>query len=207
MAAGSRGLINSGFDPLGKTLAAVCYFIRRHHFLFFILFYFILFYFIYLFIYLFLFYFILFYFIILFYFNFTLLYFTLLYFILLFYFLSSTEDIFFPLLLERQGLDKREEKERERERERERNTYVREKHWLVAFCTRPTRDWTCNLGMCSDSKSNLQPFGLQDNAQPTGSHWPGRFLFVFVMLVPINAQCLDQLGLQNYTILSFCFHL
>lgn len=30
---------------------------------------------------------------------------------------------------------------------------------------------------------------------------------LFLILVAINAQCLDQLGLQNDATLPFCFHL
>ena len=45
-----------------------------------------------------------------------------------------------------------------KENEREGNINVSEKHRLVASCTHP------NWG------PNLQPFGLQDNAQPTDAH-------------------------------------
>ena len=62
-----------------------------------------------------------------------------------------------------------------RERGRKRNIEMTEKHRLAASCTYPdsgsyvfglgvtcthaqTGDLTCNLGMCSDQESNLQPF-------------------------------------------------
>ena len=51
-------------------------------------------------------------------------------------------------------------------RERERNMDVREIHRLAASGMHP--DWGPNLqpGCVPDQESKLQPFGLQDNAQP-----------------------------------------
>ena len=44
---------------------------------------------------------------------------------------------------------------------------------VVASCAPPTGDLAHNPGMCPDWELNLQPFGPQDDAQPTKSHWPG----------------------------------
>ena len=55
-------------------------------------------------------------------------------------------------------------KERGREGQRDRNIDVRGKHPVVAFCTRPTGDQTCNLDMCRDWESNPRSFGLQMDA-------------------------------------------
>ena len=57
------------------------------------------------------------------------------------------------------------------ERERERG-----KHQFSPACS-PTRDLTCNLGMCPDQESNLQPFGIWDNAPTNWATWPGQKLF------------------------------
>ena len=37
----------------------------------------------------------------------------------------------------------------------------------------PMRDQTCNLGVCYDWESNLRPFSLWDDTQPTEPHRPG----------------------------------
>ena len=68
--------------------------------------------------------------------------------------LSSPEDIFFSLLIERE--------------EGKWGWAEREKHQLVAFSDAPwvralTEDQTCQLGMCSDSESNPQPCGLEED--------------------------------------------
>ena len=65
------------------------------------------------------------------------------------FFLSSLGNIFFIAF---------------RVRRRERNTDGREKHQSVASCAFPTGYRTCNLGTCPDLGSNLQPFGLWDDA-------------------------------------------
>ena len=52
---------------------------------------------------------------------------------------------------------------RERENEREIN-------WLPPICTL-TKDRTRNLGMCSDWGSNLQTFGVQDDAPTNQATW------------------------------------
>ena len=39
---------------------------------------------------------------------------------------------------------------------------MREKYWLPPVRA-PAGDRTCNLGMCPDWESNLQPFGAQDD--------------------------------------------
>ena len=60
---------------------------------------------------------------------------------------------------------------RERERTGEREG---EKHQcVVASLEPPTRDLTCNPGMCPDWESNQQPFGLQAGTQSTELHQPG----------------------------------
>ena len=58
------------------------------------------------------------------------------------------------------------ERGKAREREGERNID------RLPLVYAPTRDHTCNLGMCPDWESNLRSFGLQGNAQPTEPHWP-----------------------------------
>ena len=42
----------------------------------------------------------------------------------------------------------------------------------------PTKDWTCNLGMCPEQKSNPQPFGVWDGA-PTNWTTGQDFLLYF----------------------------
>ena len=37
-----------------------------------------------------------------------------------------------------------------------------------------TRDQTRNPGMCPDRESNLRPFALQDDTQPTVPQWSGQ---------------------------------
>ena len=65
-------------------------------------------------------------------------------------------------------------RERERrEKVRERNIEMRGKHWSVASSMSPTADLACNPDMCSDWKSNQQPFGPQASAQSTELHQPG----------------------------------
>ena len=51
----------------------------------------------------------------------------------------------------------------------------------LPFIHTPTRDQTCNPGMCPDWESNQQPFALQDNAQPTEPHRPGH-ISVFTLV-------------------------
>ena len=50
-------------------------------------------------------------------------------------------------------------RERGKGRSRERQTDIDQ---LLPICA-PTRDQTCNLGMCPDQESNPQPLGAQDN--------------------------------------------
>ena len=57
-------------------------------------------------------------------------------------------------------------------------------NWLPLVCTL-TGNWTHNLDMCLDWESNLQPFGLQDDA-PTNWAIPAReFLLLFVCFLKI----------------------
>ena len=77
------------------------------------------------------------------------------------FFSSSPKDSFSLLL--------------ERGREREKHRCERE---ALSACLphlpRPgIRDQTCNLGMCLDQESNLQPFGSRTKFQSTEPHWPG----------------------------------
>ena len=60
-----------------------------------------------------------------------------------------------------------------REKEREKDIDVWEKHGLVAFHMPPTGDLAHNPDMCPDLESNLQPFSLQDNIQPTKPYQSG----------------------------------
>ena len=69
-------------------------------------------------------------------------------------FLSSSKDIFFSLLLER-----------------ERETSVG-----CLLVQVPTRDRTCSLGMCPDGESKLQPFDLWDHAPTNRARRPGLHL-------------------------------
>ena len=83
------------------------------------------------------------------------------------FFKSSSEDIFFSLLLGG-------------EEGRERNIDVREKYWLVPSRTGSDQrlytprlgNQTHNLGMCIDQKSNVQPVSYKTMLQPTEPHWP-----------------------------------
>ena len=53
-----------------------------------------------------------------------------------------------------------------------------EKHQcVVASCTPPTGDLTCNPGLCPDWESNWQPFGSQAHAQSTELHQPGPIFY------------------------------
>ena len=50
---------------------------------------------------------------------------------------------------------------------------MREKHQLVASRTHPDRGPNLQPRPVPNWESNSQPFGLQDDAQPTEPHWPG----------------------------------
>ena len=56
-----------------------------------------------------------------------------------------------------------------RERERERNISVREKHRSVPPIQAPTKDQTCNPGVCPDWESKPQPFGAWNDAPANGA--------------------------------------
>ena len=63
----------------------------------------------------------------------------------------------------------------ERGEGRERNISVRETLGLVASCSHPKRGPNpATSVMCPDLEMNLLPFGLQDDAQQTEPHCPGR---------------------------------
>ena len=53
-------------------------------------------------------------------------------------------------------------------------------NWLPLAHT-PTRDWTGNPNMCPDWELNQWPFGLQDDGQPTETHWPHLEFFVLIL--------------------------
>ena len=58
-----------------------------------------------------------------------------------------------------------------RERERERETSMRERSIdLLSSVYAWTKDQTCNIGICPDRESNLQPFGYGMMLQPTEPH-------------------------------------
>ena len=63
--------------------------------------------------------------------------------------------------------------ERGREGERE----VEKCQCMVPSHTPPTRDLTCNSGMCPDWELNPWPFGIQAGAQSTEPHHPGQEVF------------------------------
>ena len=56
---------------------------------------------------------------------------------------------------------------------RERNINVIEKWWLVASRWCPTRDQTCNPGMCTEWELIPWSFTLQHDARPTEPHQSG----------------------------------
>ena len=60
---------------------------------------------------------------------------------------SSPEDIFLLILKREDGREKHP---------------VRENHRLVLFCRCP--NWAQDLGMCPDLESNMQLFGVQEDA-------------------------------------------
>ena len=80
-----------------------------------------------------------------------------------------------------------------REKERERNIDRPEKHRSVASCMPPTRDLTCNPGMCPNWKLNQGPFALWEEAQSTELHWSELFflnyyLFFFKILFIVRER-------------------
>ena len=60
-----------------------------------------------------------------------------------------------------------------RERGGKRNIHVREEHQLPLSTKRPSLRQTCSPVMCPDGESNLPPFPLWDDAQPTEPHLSG----------------------------------
>ena len=60
-----------------------------------------------------------------------------------------------------------------REEGRERRTDVREKYRSLPPIHAQTRDWTCNLGMCSDWELSPQPIGVWDDATTNWTIRPG----------------------------------
>ena len=69
-------------------------------------------------------------------------------------------------------------------RKRGRQTLMRERNLsLLPLACSLTRDQTHDPGMCPDQQSNLRPFALWDNAQPTKPHRSGLGMF---------SQCVDS---------------
>ena len=64
-----------------------------------------------------------------------------------------------------------------RQRGREGERKGKKRQCVVASCAPPNGDLAHNPGMCSDWKSNQQPFALQASAQSTKPHQPGLFPF------------------------------
>ena len=118
--------------------------------------------------------------------------------------------------------------ERERERETETSVWERNIHGLPPVHA-PTGDRTCNLDICPDWESKLQPFGVWDNS-PKNWAWPRLakfiikcillffdtivnqivFLILGSLLVYWNAAeflmfSLDPITLLNSCIISNCF--
>ena len=90
-------------------------------------------------------------------------------------------------------------REGKRTREKERNI-----DWLPLV--RPDQYWTCNLGMCPDQASNLQPFGLQDDV-PTKWATPERlqyhiFNYIFhfskLFMLPVLKRQTHDVEKWNY---------
>ena len=73
--------------------------------------------------------------------------------------------------------------DRERGKEREKNWCEREA-FIGCLLYAPrlgivhalTGNQTCNLGICPDQESNLQPFSFMRTFQPTESHQPGQYM-------------------------------
>ena len=63
-----------------------------------------------------------------------------------------------------------------RQRGREEERQGGKHQCVVASPMPPTRDLSCNPGMCPDWESNQRPFGLQGGAQTTEPHQPGLML-------------------------------
>ena len=94
-------------------------------------------------------------------------------------FLSSPEDIF-SLLLERE----------------EEGGGEREKYQPATPICAQTRDRTHNLGMCPDWDSNLQPFGLQDDA-PTNKATPARAEDLKTLIIFTPLLCFHCLNVES----------
>ena len=50
------------------------------------------------------------------------------------------------------------------------------------YSTGPTRDGTCNRGMCSDQESKRHPFGAQNGTPANWATWPGQIFTFFSLL-------------------------
>ena len=62
------------------------------------------------------------------------------------------------------------EREKGRGKAREKDINVREKHQLFTFCAHLNWGPNLHLGTCPEWESNLHPFSLWDDAQPTEPH-------------------------------------
>ena len=81
-------------------------------------------------------------------------------------------------------------RERWREREREGETRHCERETLIG-CLSQASQWQLayNPGLCSDWKSNLRPFALQNNPQATELHWSWHIIFIFVNVKAYDLLC------------------
>ena len=95
--------------------------------------------------------------------------------------------------LERGREEEREGEEGGREREKEREKQLCEKETSIRYLDglplvhTPTRDQTHSLGMCPDWESNLQPFGLQDDAPTNWATLAKPAMFTFKKTVHADA--------------------
>ena len=85
--------------------------------------------------------------------------------------LILTQGYMFSVLRESERWGREEGREGERERE----TPRREKHWSVSSRLHPDWGSNCNIGMCPDQGSNLQPFWCMRQCSNQLSH-PARAL-------------------------------
>ena len=56
----------------------------------------------------------------------------------------------------------------------------------------PTRDGTCNLGMCPDQESNPKPFGIWDNAPTNWTTQPGPMVGSLISVLRFSLLIVNQ---------------
>ena len=93
-------------------------------------------------------------------------------------------------------------KERGREGEREGKTNVQGKDRSVALHTPPHGDLASNPGMCPDQESNLRPFTLQNDVQPTEPHQSGQEVY-YLQNISIIWKIPPWEELKSYTLIPF----